>query len=220
MPPFAIVNNRGIYHWLESFYMPIGIGVVALFTLVIVVAVIVYRRNDRPSRRHENNRAEASYAILLACVAAFLLYLTFTAEHRVDDAQAYERPAVSIDVIGSRWEWTFRYPRYGITNESGAVGRQPLVLPVNEPVAFHISSDDVIHSFWIPEVYFKRDAMPHHTETVDLDFDQRGNFSGSCAEFCGLLHSEMVFPVHVISDAAFRAWAASGGRTTPWKRDT
>ncbi len=217
MSPFALVNNRGIYSWLFSFYAPIGIGVVVLYTLIIVVAVLVYRRRKVPNRVHEAHRLELSYVVVLICMAAGLLYLTYTAEHKVDDAQAYERPALSIDVTGARWEWLFHYPRYRITNESGAVGRQPLVVPVNEPIAFHISSDDVIHSFWIPEIRFKRDAMPHHTETVDLTFSRRGTFSGSCAEFCGLLHADMVFTVHVLSDSAFRTWAASGGKAAPWR---
>lgn len=207
-----IVDTRKIYDWVFGIYVPIGIGVIVLFSTLIVGSVWRYRRNPRASRRHEANVLEAGYALLLACVAGFLLYVTFTAEHRVDTASARERPAVTIDVTGSRWEWTFGYPGHGITHESGAVGRQPLVVPVDEPVRLEITSQDVIHSFWIPQLRFKRDAIPGSTQSVELDFDRTGRFSGSCAEFCGLLHADMVFNVEVLPASRFDAWLSTAGR--------
>ncbi|HEX3616496.1 MAG TPA: cytochrome c oxidase subunit II [Solirubrobacteraceae bacterium] len=209
---FSIVDTRKVYDWVFGIYTPIAVGVIVLFTSLIVGAVLVYRRNTEVSRRHEANALEAAYALVLTCVAAFLLYVTFTAEHRVDTASARERPAITVDVTGSRWEWTFSYPGHGITHESGAVGDQPLVVPANEPVRFRISSADVIHSLWIPQLRFKRDAIPGSTQTVTLDFDRTGHFSGSCAEFCGLLHADMVFTASVITPRAFRSWLASDGR--------
>lgn len=210
MPAFLVVDTRKVYDWVFNIYVPIAIGVIVLFTVVIVGAVMVYRRNPRASRRHEANTLEVGYALLLACVAGFLLYVTFTAEHKDDVASAQERPAVTIDVTGSRWEWTFRYPGHGITRESGAVGHQPLIVPTNEPVRFRITSDDVIHSFWIPQLRFKRDAIPGSTQDVTLDFDRTGHFAGSCSEYCGLLHSEMVFTVDALRPARFDAWLTSG----------
>lgn len=198
-----------------SIYVPIGVGVFALFTLTIVGVTLVYRRRPAAARWHEANALEIGYAVLLTCVAAFLLYVTFSAEHQVDVASARERPAVTIDVTGARWEWIFRYPGYGITHESGAVGDQPLVVPTNEPVRFRLTSVDVIHSFWISQLRFKRDAMPGTVESVTLDFDQSGRFSGSCAEFCGLLHAEMVFTVDAVPAARFQAWLRSASPHPP-----
>ncbi len=207
-----IVDTRKTYDWVFGIYVPIGLGVIVLFSTLIVGAVWLYRHNPRASRRHEANALEAGYALLLTCVAGFLLYVTFTAEHRVDTAPARERPAVTIDVTGSRWEWSFRYPGHGIVHESGAVGHQPLVVPVDEPVRMRITSQDVIHSFWIPQLRFKRDAIPGSTQSVTLDFDRTGRFSGSCAEFCGLLHADMVFGVDVLPAHRFDAWLSTGGR--------
>lgn len=214
MPAIAIVDTRREYDWVFSIYVPIAIGVFLLFTALIVGSVLWFRRRpvERAARWHENNPLEAAYAVLLTCVAAFLLYITFTAEHQVDTVSAHERPALTIDVTGARWEWLFRYPAYGITHESGVVGDQPLVVPTNEPVRFDITSADVIHSFWIPELRFKRDAIPGTVEQVTLDFDKAGTFSGACAEFCGLYHSLMVFKVDALSPTAFRAWAANAER--------
>jgi cytochrome c oxidase subunit 2 len=141
----------------------------------------------------------------------FLLYLTFAAEHRVDTVSAHERPSLTVDVTGAKWEWTFRYPVYGITRRSGTVGRQPLVVPTGEAVRFNLATTDVIHAFWVPEVRYKRDLIPGATESVTLMFPDAGTFQGQCAEFCGLRHAEMLFTVRAVAPAVFASWARSGG---------
>lgn len=209
----AIVDTRRVYDWVFGIYVPIALGVFALFTVTIIGAVIWFRFHPpaRAARWHEANSLEIGYALVLTAVASFLLYVTFTAEHRIDVASAAERPALTVDVTGSRWEWTYRYPKYGITRESGLVGHQPLVVPINEAIRFRLTSADVIHSFWIPQLAFKRDAIPGTIETVTLDFDKAGTFGGACAEYCGLYHSEMVFTVDAVTPASFRRWARTGG---------
>ncbi len=99
--------------------------------LVVLAAVVRYRRRapEDAAQFSENNPLEAGYAMLLVAVVAFLLYLTFTAEHRVDTVANRERPSLTVDVVGAKWEWEFRYPQYGIVHRSGTVGRQPLVVP-------------------------------------------------------------------------------------------
>jgi cytochrome c oxidase subunit 2 len=208
----SIVDTRKVYDWVFNIYVPIAIGVIVVFSVLIIGTVLVFRRNGKASRRHENNLLEGGYAVLLTLVAAFLLYITFTAEHRTDVATANERAAVTIDVTASRWEWVFQYPGHGITHESGAVGSQPLVVPTGEPVRFVLRSDDVIHSFWIPAIKFKHDAIAGSTQSVTLDFDRTGRFSGSCSEYCGLFHAYMVFTVDVLTPGRFHAWLTSGGR--------
>jgi cytochrome c oxidase subunit 2 len=211
----AIVDNRAEYDHVFDIYVPIGVGVFLLFAALIVIFAVRGRRRPLAgvSRRHENNRLEAGYAVLLACVVGFLLYVTFSAEHQIDTVAMREKPAFTIDVVGSKWEWTFYYPATGVERHSGTVGHQSLVVPVNEPIRFDITSRDVIHAFWIPEIGFKRDAIPGAREVVVLAFDQRGRFLGRCAQFCGLRHADMWFPVDVVSASRFRAWVSSRGRT-------
>ena len=174
-----------------------------------------YRRRapEAAARWHEHNRLEGGYAVLLGLVVVFLLYLTFAAEHRVDTVSAHERPALVVNVTGAKWEWTFSYPRYGITRRSGTVGRQPLVVPTGEAVRFNLTSVDVIHAFFVPEVRFKRSLFPGNTQTVTLTFADAGTFQGQCAEFCGLRHADMTFVVRAVPRATFLRWARSGGRT-------
>jgi len=213
----ALVSTRSEYDHLFSIYVPIAVGVFLLIAIVVVVTVVVFRRRpvEGAARWHENNLLEGSYALLLACVAAFLLYLTFTAEHRVDTVANRERAAVTVDVTASKWEWTFTYPAYGFAVHSGTVGRQPLVVPAGEPVRFNLTSADVIHSFWIPALRYKHDAIPGSTQVATLLFSG-GVFAGQCAEFCGLRHADMIFTVHAVRPAEFVAWAhRQGTGTTP-----
>ncbi|MGO9497135.1 MAG: cytochrome c oxidase subunit II [Solirubrobacteraceae bacterium] len=211
-PVAGLINTRTEYDYLFSIYVPIAIGVFALILVLVVGAVLIYRRRppERAARWHEHNPLEGSYAVLLGCVAAFLLYLTFTTEHKVDTVANEERPAVVINVIASKWEWTFNYPAYGITVRSGTVGRQPLVVPAGQAVRFEITSVDVIHSFWIPALRYKHDAIPGSTQIATLVFS-RGVFPGQCAEFCGLRHADMIFTADALSPAAFTAWARGRG---------
>ena len=214
MTSIALISTRHEYNALFAIYVPIAAGVFAVIVVVILGAVLRFRRRDPSavSRRSEHNPLEAGYAALLTATVAFLLYLTFTAEHRVDTVSLRQTPAVTVNVISAKWEWEFRYPRYRIVQRSGTVGRQPLVVPANRPIRFNLSSQDVIHAFWVPSIKFKRDLIPGSVQRIVLVFPQTGLFRAQCAEFCGLRHSEMVFNVRVLAPAQFARWAASGGR--------
>jgi cytochrome c oxidase subunit 2 len=207
----ALVSTRGQYDHLFAIYVPIAGGVFAVIVIVVLVSVLRYRRRVRPARWSESNRLEIGYAGVLVLTAAFLIYLTLTAENKVDTVANRERPAVTIDVTAAKWEWEFRYRPDGIIVRSGTVGRQPLVVPIGEAIRLNLASQDVIHALWVPEVRFKRDLIPGTVEHVTLTFTQAGLFPGECAEFCGLRHADMVFNVRALSPAAFRGWVKAHG---------
>jgi cytochrome c oxidase subunit 2 len=214
-PALALVDTHHEYTRAFEIYVPIAIGVFALIFVLVIFSVVRFGRRppERAARWHEHNPLEVGYAVVLVCVVAFLLYVTFSAEHRVDTVSAREAPSVTINVTAAKWEWTFQYPAYGITENSGTVGRQVAVVPVNAPVRFNLTSPDVIHAFWIPGIDYKHDAIPGSTQRVTLAFPHVGLFPGQCAEFCGLRHSDMVFAIRAVSSRQFAAWAASGGRS-------
>ncbi|MFL5822877.1 MAG: cytochrome c oxidase subunit II [Solirubrobacteraceae bacterium] len=213
----ALVSTRSEYDHLFSIYVPIALGVMAVIVIVMFGVALIYRRRppDRAARWHEQHLVEGTYAVILAGVVAFLLWETFTAEHRVDVVANHERGGVTIDVRASRWEWTFYYPRYRITVHSGYSGPGTFVVPVDQPVHLRLSSVDVIHAFWIPALRYKHDNIPGSTQEVTLTFASPGAFLGQCAEYCGYAHSEMTFNARAVSGARFAAWAAAhagGGR--------
>ena len=212
--PAALVDTRHEYVRLFDVYVPIALGVLGAIIVLVLVLVLRNRRRapEHASRRHENHVLEGTYAGLLAVTVAGLLYLTFSAEHQVDTVANRARPALTIDVIGAKWEWTFVYPAYHVTVRSGTTGPHTFLVPTGEPVRFALASADVIHSFWIPELRYKHALIPGMTQYQTLTFPRAGLFQGQCAEFCGLRHADMVFSVRAVSLARFRAWAASRGK--------
>jgi cytochrome c oxidase subunit II len=210
----ALVSTRREYDHLFSIYVPIGLGVFAVIVVTMLLAVLVFRRRppEKAARWHENNALEGSYALLLALTAAFLLYLTFNAEHKVDTVANREPPALTVNVTGAKWEWTFQYPAFGFSVHSGTVGNQPLVVPANEAIRFNLTSVDVIHSLWVPALRYKHDLIPGSVQVTTLTFTRSGTFAGQCAEFCGLRHADMIFTVRAVGAPQFAAWARTGGR--------
>ena len=211
----ALISTRNEYDSLATTYLTIAAVVFVIVVAAIVGAVLRYRHGREPSRRSESNLLEASYALFLAAIAGALIYLSLSAEHKVDTVANRERPSLTVDVTAAQWEWSFSYPTYGITAHSGVVGFQPLVVPADRAIRFELRSQDVIHSMWIPELEFKRDLIPGYTEHVTLTFTHTGTFSGQCAEFCGLYHPEMIFRVHVVTPSTFQGWLVThrGGLT-------
>jgi cytochrome c oxidase subunit 2 len=96
-----------------------------------------------------------------------------------------------VRVTGQQWHWSFSYDHAGGTRTSTGV----MHIPARRPVDIHVTSSDVIHSFWIPQLAGKIDATPGHTTVLRLKADRPGNYHGICAEFCGTGHTGMEFRV-------------------------
>ena len=84
-----------------------------------------------------------------------------------------------------------------------------MVLPVGETVIIRLHAEDVIHAFYVPQFYYKMDAIPGRTNQFPVKITEAGTFGGQCAEFCGLSHAQMYFTVRAVSPADFDAWVAS-----------
>lgn len=108
-----------------------------------------------------------------------------------------------VQVIGQQWEFTYRYPTYG------GVETAELVLPVDQQVEFHVTSLDVIHSFWAYELGVKADANPGVDNVAYVKATKTGNFQIRCAELCGLWHGYMFDTGRVVDGAQFSAWIAT-----------
>ena len=193
-------TRREFDHLFFSLYLPLTVVVTAIVTAIVAYALL--RRRDRPSPKRESKLGEGIYAAGLAVIAAVLVGFTFRTESkvdRVDDAR------VRIDVTAFQWGWRFAYEggRVVVGNDRTL---PVLVVPAGERVLFTLTSRDVIHAFWVPDVRFKRDAFPGRTTRFDLVFERPGALPGACAEFCGLRHADMRFGVRVLARRDFDAW--------------
>lgn len=206
-------------------YWPIGVAVFCAVVALIAFVVVRFRSDsdDLPQGRDAAPVVEKLYVAGLVGIAAFLLYLTYSTMSDIEPATApgeaaeaaAPADALPVEVTAARWNWRFEYPQQGISRAATAAGPPTLVVPERTPVHFTLTSIDVIHSFWIPELRFKRDAFPRRETEFVLTFEDRGfhQGAGACSEYCGLRHSYMQFNVDVKSRADFDAWAADAGET-------
>jgi cytochrome c oxidase subunit 2 len=114
------------------------------------------------------------------------------------------KPALTIEVVGNQWWWYIRY----LDDDASriVVTANEIHIPVGKPVLIRGTSQDVIHSFWVPNLQGKRDLIPNRITTEWLQADQPGRYRGQCAEFCGLQHAHMSLWVVAESQHDFDAW--------------
>jgi cytochrome c oxidase subunit II len=209
----ALVDTRKQFDDLASTYIPIAIVVFAIVAVGTLVPLFLYRarRSGAPSQREEPSWVPWVYGGFLALVVAFLLTLTFRAQDKI--SATVTRPGLQVTVTAAKWNWRFDYPAQHISQIGGGTAPTSLVVPSGTNVRFTATSIDVIHSFWIPYVRFKRDVFPRRSTSFVLSFPGQGyHTAGRCAEYCGLKHDQMVFNVEVMSPAGFRQWVASRQR--------
>jgi cytochrome c oxidase subunit 2 len=146
-----------------------------------------------------DNRVQLIWLVVSSVLCLFLLIWGLTIlESDATDSRAGQ--GIVVDVTGNQWAWTFDYPAApGATSDT-------LVLPLNTPVTFHVTSKDVVHSFWIVQMGVKIDANPGETTEVSVTPNRLGTFTVRCAELCGLYHAYMQTDVKVVSKADYDSW--------------
>jgi cytochrome c oxidase subunit 2 len=209
----ALVDTRKEFEDLASTYLPIAIVVFALVLLGTIVPLFVFRarRRGEPSDREEPPWLPIGYAAVLIAIVALLVTLTFNAQDKI--SAKVTRPGLQVNVTAAKWNWRFDYPAQHISQIGGDSTPTSLVVPTGTDVRFNLTSLDVIHSFWVPYVRFKRDAFPRRTTSFVLSFPGVGyHTAGRCAEYCGLKHDQMIFTVEVMSRNDFNAWVSQQQR--------
>ncbi|HLU59611.1 MAG TPA: cytochrome c oxidase subunit II [Pseudonocardia sp.] len=192
-------------------------------------AVIFHRKrkgdDSLPRQTQYNLPLEITFTVIPTIIVAVLFAGTVAVQNYVDTDGA--EPDVRVDVTAFQWNWEFEYP--DATTPDGrpvsTLGTSDtiplLVLPTNRRIEFTQVSNDVIHSFFVPEFLFKRDVFPM-PETNDQDnvwqidsIDREGAFVGRCAELCGTYHAMMNFEVRAISPELFDQWLALRQQVNP-----
>jgi cytochrome c oxidase subunit 2 len=209
-------DTRGPYDQLEALYLPIAGAVFVVVVLALVVVAVRFRARAGalPSSRQSAPALEIAYAAGLGIVAALLVWRSFAAMSDSDPVVARAAPApgagpagLTIGVVASRWNWRLAYPGGVVQTGAGPTSPATLVVPAGAPVRFRLTSRDVVHALWIPELRAKYDAMPGYTNVFDLRFTRGADYATArCSEFCGELHDQMLLRVDVLEPAAFDTW--------------
>ena len=191
--------------WLFGIEFAVIAFLFSLIVVFILYSVVVFRRKkgDTTDARHIEGHTGLEVAWTIAPLATVMVFAVLGGQTLSDTLRA-DPKALEINVIGQQWAWRFEYPQYGIVTDT-------LYMPKDKQAILHLSSTDVIHSFWVPEFRVKQDALPGGDEFVrDLRVTptQLGDFKVRCAELCGLKHATMEGPVKVVSKDDFDAWVA------------
>lgn len=189
---------------LLSFYLMMGVFVVVI--AIYAYVLIRYRKrpgqDEIPEQVEGNHKLEFAWTaipiILLIIIIVPMVSMTFSQAETFDKTEALQ-----VKVTAHQFWWEFEYPDLGIQTA------QDLVIPVNEKIQFHVTSDDVVHSFWVPAIAGKIDANPGLINKMWFTAENKGVFKGKCAELCGFSHALMDFRVVVVEGNEFDNWVAS-----------
>ena len=187
---------------------------VALVVFIAVEGMLVYslvhfrsRRGRVAAQIRGNTRLEIGWTLGAALILVVLTVITFIKlgaianpppAAPVADAAARSN-TLRIEVSGQQYIWRFRYP-------SGVIAYEQMVVPTGTRVLLDIVSSDVAHSWWIPRLGGKADAIPGYTNHTWFSIARAGVFRGQCAELCGRNHADMTAHVRAVSPTHFRAW--------------
>lgn len=201
---------------IQGLYQLIFWAALVVFVLVqfaIAYAVLRFRRrgDERPAQIHGSRVAEMAWTI----IPAVMLLLVFipTARMIYAHAAAEDTADFTIDIYGKQWWWEVHYPDIPRNEDDAAAGplvtANEIMVPQGANVLFNLRSNNVIHSFWVPQLSGKTDVMPGHNNRLQFTADTVGEFYGECAEFCGGAHAWMRFKVLVVPPAEFDAWVTA-----------
>lgn len=190
---------------IQSVYATITWWMVAIFVVVegaLIYAILRFRRRPTdegvPEQIHGNTPLEVGWTLVpLVIVIAFIFPSLRTT---CALAKAAPEDALQVKVVGKRWWFEFEYPEYGI------ITANELHLPAGRMANLELTSDNVIHSFWVPRLSGKRDLVPGRAQHIWFTPEEPGWYEGQCAELCGASHAFMQFRVKVETPEDFERW--------------
>ena len=208
---FAARNIANIW-WVQ---FALGTLVLIVVTALVVYVLFIRRQGDTelPDDLSQiddsKNHRWIWYGgiIIPSVILAVVMVLTLSSMDAL--ARPPQEPEVVIEVIGHRWWWEVRYQ-----NEEFATANE-IHVPVGQPVRLLLTSADVIHSFWVPQIHGKMDLNPGDINTIWIDVDEPGVYRGLCAEFCGLQHAKMQLLLIAQEPEEFAAWVEQQRQPAP-----
>lgn len=204
--PLSAVDPRGPFaKQIDDLFWPvfwIAVGVFVVVQGALVYAAIAYR--DRPGRKepkqiHGNTKLEITWTVIPALILASIAIPTV---RTVFDLSECSDDAMTIEIIGHQWWFEYDYP--GLDIETANV----MVMPAGEEICAVMTSEDVLHNFWVPALNGKRYLVPGQETVLRLEAFEPGEYWGHCAEFCGLSHSLMRARVQALGPDDWDRWVA------------
>ncbi|MUV36344.1 Menaquinol oxidase (H(+)-transporting) [Lentibacillus sp. JNUCC-1] len=207
----AVLNPKSVTGQEQAYLIWLSLGIMTLVILVVFVLFAWFTFKYRYTKNKDgfvptdvkgNLKLELTWTIipfvLLAILAVPTIMTTYdhSPELQADNREGADKEGTHINVTGQQFTWTFEY-------ENGKTVHDELIIPEDETIVFHITSKDVIHSFWIPELAGKVDAVPGRVYTYEIKDAERGTYRGKCAEYCGIQHTNMVFNTEVVSKSDY-----------------
>lgn len=218
--------SKDVYHLHMVCMVVCAIIGVVVFG-VMIYSLIHHRKSKgyKAASFHDNPRLEIIWSLIPFLILVGLAVPATRVLIRMDDTRQSE---VTVKVVGYQWRWQYEYLDQGIsyfstlsTPLAQIQNKQeksewyllevdkPLVLPVNKKIRFLVTSNDVIHSWWVPELGIKRDAIPGFMYEAWATIEKPGTYRGQCAELCGINHGFMPIVVEAVSQADFDKWVAA-----------
>jgi cytochrome c oxidase subunit II len=202
------VNSQG--EDVKGLYDLFTIAAAVIFVLVaglIGWSILRYRAkpgdNDLPDQFHSNAKLEILWFAIPTVIVIALFVSSAVVLDRVNDEGD---DAIIIGVEGFQWGWRFTYEDEDVSVVSRPDDPAVISVPVDQPITFVISSNDVVHSFYITEFLVKRDAVPGRENRLPITIEEEGTYGGRCAEFCGLLHYDMPFTIDAVPEGEYETW--------------
>jgi cytochrome c oxidase subunit II len=195
--------------WIASVIAALIVGIF-VWGLIFWCVIRYRKRGDQlPVQTRFNMPMETLYTVTPILIVAVLFYYTAIVQTDVDKLS--KNPDQVVEVVAFKWNWQFNY-RDGVGKDARTVASTLgssdviplLVLPTGRSIRFEETSKDVIHSFWVPELLFKRDVFPGNIRnTFEVTLDKTGRYVGRCAELCGTYHAFMQFEMVVVTPQKF-----------------
>ncbi len=205
-PPSALdPHGPAAAHLASLWWVMLAFGTaIWLLVLGLMFAALLRRRRATSETAPDSASSDTGRKWPLLGIALSLVVLTIVFGYNIYTLAAVENPpngpGVRIQVIARRWWWEVRYTDQGFETAN------EIHIPVGVPVHIELTSYDVIHSFWVPQLHGKMDAIPTRINSLTIQADQPGVYRGQCAEFCGLQHAHMGLMVIAESKGDFNSW--------------
>ncbi|CAB4545700.1 unannotated protein [freshwater metagenome] len=203
------VNDISLSLWQGAW---IAAGVVGLITLILIVWPAIFHRKkvgapEFPKQTQYNVPVEIAYTIIPFIIVAVLFYFTAVKESQIVE-KSPTTVAHEIGVEGIQWSWQFSYPEAGPKAIVTGTPAQPptLYVPLGERVRYTITSNDVVHGFWIPAFMIQIQNLPGVTNHLEFTANKLGTYPGRCNILCGRNHTQMIFSVKVVTPSEYKSY--------------